>query len=663
MALWSALNQLGAETDLWPIQELEFDALSDVGIETSISHLIVLCSPAAADNFSVSRAINAFLDKRQRSEIFSILTSSMQTSDGMASSYPAMLRQEWRGGRLHPTKPIEPIADLRSGSESPTKVAYKILRAAGIKPAQKKWTISPTIGRISVAAGLALILLSTSAAVVEFNTVKKVRQEAALSEQFAVGLLGKLESKLSSKSRREVFSILGTDIINTAQSKNWVNLSGDELGRLGKLLHVVGDARTTDGNVEGAIEALTLAKKVTGQLLARSPNDLERLYDHSQSVFWLGNNALTLGKYVQAKESFREYSKYSEKLVLEEPRNQKYQAELAYSNSNNGIVLLYNGQANLALEQFSQAIQMYGNGLIDIGLVKGDSLANAYSWAAIASIASGNLRKATIFHKHEEQIWTGLLEVTPNSRSRQMKFASSLIRRASVFGDMGELSKAKEILQRADQILAHLSKSYPTDKRIQRKKLAVMRDRARIDLWQNKPLNALLANTIAQNIRIRDGNAIADYNRDFETGIIDLLNARIAYASKEFEKAHTLSVLATANFERNVHKGQLFRRHFVAEALYVQGEILLALGRADQANRAWITGFSYIKNTPPDHSLREDDTRAKLLQRLGNVKEAASLRVKLERAGYHRKESMPFTNEIEELSSSIAHLQKGELND
>ena len=411
------------------------------------------------------------------------------------------------------------------------------------------------------------------------------------------------------------------------------------------------------------MQALELASELTSRLMIKSPDDLEKVYDHSQSVFWLANHFYIHGDFSKAKPKYQKYSELSEKLVSSAPHNLKYKAELAYARNNSGMVLLFDGRAQPALEHFEQAIHLYNDGLLSSGEVRGDSLANAHGWAADASIEIGDLAMAEIHQIKGVAIWQGLVSVTSKSRSRRMKLANSLRKRALILCDMGKLNRAKQVLIEADNILTNLSAEYPNNQRISRQKLAVMRDRARIALWQGNIPLAQLANKMAKSIRVSGETAKADYGREFDTGKFDLLSAKIAYASNEFDEAYTFSLSAMTNFEKNIHKGQLFRKHYVAEALYVQGEALYAMGRQGEAKRAWAIGLEQFDDPLVTQSLRAKDTQAKLLWRLGKIKDANSIREKLVASGYARKESIPIWNDLGDISPSIASLQEEKANE
>lgn len=658
LALWARLDDSGVATDIWPIREADFNPRKKMTLDDTVTHLIVLCSPSAVQNFSVTKAIDLYLKKNRIGSVFPVLVSSAPDSNGIESSYPSMLRQKWQEGRLVAEKPIDPIADLRSGSMTMSLVAEKIMLALGVRAQKKPRKIPSLVREAAIAASLVLILGSTSIAVVQSKNAKMARMDAARSQQFSDRLLTDLESNLSSSARREVFSVVGGDVISATRGKRIAELPDEQLSQLSKLLHLIGDARTTDGDVDGAIEAFTLASDITSQLMTRFPDDLERMFDHSQSVFWLGNVEYVHGRFSKAKPFFQSYSDYSEKLIQAAPNNPKYIAELAYAKSNNGIVSLFEGDAGKASNQFSQAIRLYTSGLLDTGVVRGDSLANAYDWSARASVELGDLSEAEAFLNEEEKLWRGLVSVTPNNRTRHLKLANSLLSRAMVLIDRGKLETADRVLKGADQILSLLSSKYPDDHRILRKKLVVMRERTQIALWRGKIGIAQLTSTVAKKIRVGSESAKADYDREFSTGTYELLSARIAYAAGEFKTAHTFSVLAVASFERAVHGGQLYRKHYIAESMFVRGETLYALGQKNEAKRAWVIGLGYFDQSFANQNLRAKDTQAKLLWRLGKLADAKAIRKELIASGYGRKESIPVWKDQEELTSSVLSLKK-----
>ena len=128
------------------------------------------------------------------------------------------------------------------------------------------------------------------------------------------------------------------------------------LGRRARVLHLLGENRDRRGDLAGALSLFQEAAKSTGELLARAPNDPARIYDHAQSVYWVGYVAWRRGHDDEARQAFLDYQRLADRLVAIDPKNAAWRGEVVYANSDLGTVFLADGEAAAAEAAYRRAV-------------------------------------------------------------------------------------------------------------------------------------------------------------------------------------------------------------------------------------------------------------------------------------------------------------------
>ncbi|RYZ71343.1 MAG: TIR domain-containing protein [Lysobacteraceae bacterium] len=132
----------------------------------------------------------------------------------------------------------------------------------------------------------------------------------------------------------------------------------DALGRRARALHLVGEVRELRGNSEQALEAFRQAERTTAELLARDPDDTQRIFDHAQSVYWVGYIDWQRQQLDAAERSFREYDRLAARLVAREPDKRDWQKERASALTNLGVLFHERQRHAQAAANFRQALAM-----------------------------------------------------------------------------------------------------------------------------------------------------------------------------------------------------------------------------------------------------------------------------------------------------------------
>jgi tetratricopeptide (TPR) repeat protein len=126
----------------------------------------------------------------------------------------------------------------------------------------------------------------------------------------------------------------------------------------------------------------------TGELAARYPRDGQRIYDHAQSVYWVGYIARQRGQVAQAEASFRKYQALAQQLVRLDPNNVDWRVETAYAGVNLGVVYLESSRSAPALKAFVDARDAWAD-IVAARPELSTELATTWGWIAKASEALG----------------------------------------------------------------------------------------------------------------------------------------------------------------------------------------------------------------------------------------------------------------------------------
>ncbi|WP_394692380.1 hypothetical protein [Hyphobacterium sp.] len=649
LALWQALNALGysVELGLQP-SDLNSDQAGPT-ISRDATHLLLVASTASATSFFVSRSIDAFLKRRDISDVFTVWVQAPKgEQESQAAINPLLAYERHDKDGLLQLRREGPSAIGSISDDGADTVARRIASSLG-QPSlssTRQAAIIAAMAKVPSAWGAATI---AGVVAITFGIWGLSQQHAAdeaalqahLARQASRQMLANLDDTLSSQARREVFSRLSDDVIALTE-QDIHNVDSADLARQARLLQVIGEVRARDGDLIGAIDAYQDASDITEFLLNEAPGDPARIFDHAQSVFWIGDSALIAGDFDQASAYFETYAGLANQLVEIDAENPVYQAEWAYAQSNLGAVAIGRNERQFALEYFDRAIEGYQAGPIEAGIVSRRSLSNAYGWRAGPLRGLGRIEEAIASRSYEIEILEDLVRENPDSRHLREAWVNAFQARIDMRLDLGEVETAQSDLERVSPIIAALFEELPESRLIRRKYLENELLRAQIALYQGDTIRAqLIHNAASRDYTSGQGAALED-GRRIDLGHLDLLRARIALASGAYEASLTASIEAVADYEADLTDEGSRLRHFAAFAHFYAGEALLALGRQGDAEREWRRGLSEIEQIDPPRDLRADDVLGRLTYRLGDREEGRQRQQELIESGYARPDFVAF---------------------
>ena len=629
----------------------ELAAADDLGDEirealAASRFLIVLCSPHSAK----SRWTNAEIEAFKRSHPEGCVLAAIVAGEPFARDipgredeecFPPALTQKYdRRGR--PTgKRAEPLAaDLRdTGDGRRTGFLKLIAGMLGVgldELVQRETTHRQRRLAWLAAASLAGMAVTSTLAITAIQARDSARDQRREAEGLVAFMLGDLKDKLEPIGRLDALDGVGTRVLAYYSKQDASELSDGGLMQRARALSLTAQVAYLRGNFDTARRLYHEASAGTAEALRRSPDDPQRLFDHAQNVFWIGDLARQQGRIDHAETAYREYKRLADRMIAIEPDNLKYRMEVQYARVNLGIIAMRQ-------RRFAEAAGLFGSTLgpvesfAAIDPDNGDyqqTFSNGLGWFADAERARGNLDSAIA------------------ARQRQISFVNRVV--GGGIADVG----LRERLMPAHQGLGILLVwRGQREKGIEQFRLALAEaDRLRALEPANTSWNDLAANArleLARNLLAFDRRADAAQEtargcqaaaalraRDLKVSrwatlqtMCFSMRSRLALASGDRAQAVALAkqALAAARAERS--GDAVADRYKIAAASRLLGDALQRAGDVEGAMSAWSAGIAQLPRTAVETPL-EMDIRAQLLRRVGRAEQAHPIAAALASMGY-----------------------------
>ena len=247
------------------------------------------------------------------------------------------------------------------------------------------------------AAGVAMASVAIAALGIGTGVALWEAHEAQAQRDQAEGLIsymiGDLRKKLQPVGRLDVLDGVGAKALAYYAAQDLNRLDADSLGRRARTLHMIGDLAVQQGRLLEAQRDFAQAAATTSELLQRHPDDGQRIFDQSQSEFYVGYAAWQAGRLHDAEASFRRYDDMARRMVLVQPHNHDWMLERVFAEQNVAIVLLDLGRNEEALALSNQARAQIAD-LVKTHPEDSVSNANTIGWSARAQGALGHYDQA-----------------------------------------------------------------------------------------------------------------------------------------------------------------------------------------------------------------------------------------------------------------------------
>lgn len=397
-------------------------ALSDV-LRQALAEsqfLIVIASRAAVASKWVNEEIRQFKLLGRTAHVLAFIPPEAEGS--VAEIFPPPLRFDIHPDGTISNRPAEPVAaDARKSGDGRRLAKLKLV--AGLTCLPLDAIIRREAARRQRQLGIAAIAASALAIAMTFLAVAAVRGQAEAERQRAEAdgliefMLTDLRGQLEPVGRLEVLDSVGKRALAYYSGQKLDRLSADELGRRARALLLVGEVRDLRGDSDGALTAFREAERTTAELLTREPDNPDRMYDHAQSLFHLGNIAWQRQDMPTVEAKFMAYDALAARMVATDPDMPKWLQEQSYAHTNLGVFYRDSGQMEKAVERFGRAVEL-DERLLSAGGDAPDSdsryaLAQSLAWWSDGLRDTGRFAEARAARGREIALYDAMLAVDP----------------------------------------------------------------------------------------------------------------------------------------------------------------------------------------------------------------------------------------------------------
>ncbi|HEY0818151.1 MAG TPA: toll/interleukin-1 receptor domain-containing protein, partial [Rhizobacter sp.] len=396
--------------------------------------LIVVCTPDSARSPWVNREIIEFKKLHGERRVLALIARGEPFASDLPGReaeecFPPALRRALTPEGKAEGEALEPIAaDMRREGDGAHRATLKLLAGMlGVpfdelvrRDVQRRVRWLTALASASVAGVVVFAFLAVMAV--------QARNEAQYQRQQAEGLiefmLGDLRKKLEPVGRLEVLDSVGEKALGYYGGQDAGKLDATALGHRSRAMHLIGEIRDLRGQPIEAQKAFEQAAETTALLLAKAPDDPQRIFDHAQSVYWVGYAAWKRADGAAAEQSFREYLRLAERLVVLDSANPDWRAEVGFAHSNLGTVLLDMGRLGEAVAALTKA----GDAFVDLTAKRPElrfELAQTYGWLSDAHALAGNYRMALQEQRRKQAIF-GAVDPSEKNAVAQRGLLSSL---------------------------------------------------------------------------------------------------------------------------------------------------------------------------------------------------------------------------------------------
>lgn len=418
--------------------------------------LVVMASPAARASRWVDQEIALFRQLAPDRPIFCALIDGEPEQ-----AFPRALLEQ--GGQA-----FEPLAaDFRKGKDGSRLGLLKIVAGLSGEPLDRlvqRETQTRARRVMAVTAGLTLLSLILAALLVwALRQRAEAQRQRAEAEGMVEFMLTDLRDRLKGVGRLDVMDAVNKRAMeHYASETDLAVLPPDSLQRRAKLLTAMGEDDFEAGDYQNAKNEFIQSHRITNELLSRQNRSADRIYNHAQNEFWLGNLYFELKNSSKAREHWILYLHFSKQLTDIEPESTRSHQQFSDAEAN--ICALNQTEKNFSTSTINHcrgavlsAQKVAQNRPFDIESQL--ALANDIAWLADAVAGLNDLERAASIRLRQKQFTDSLTKQFPHdARIDQARMLAEigLAKALKLTADLPQSHAAALRAKRlADQLTAH----------------------------------------------------------------------------------------------------------------------------------------------------------------------------------------------------------------
>jgi tetratricopeptide (TPR) repeat protein len=601
--------------------------------------LIVLCSPAAAKSKWVNAEIDAFKRLHPDGCIVAAVVGGEPLSGDIRGREqeecfpPALLQKYNRHGKPTGQKAEPLAADLREGKGGRRlgflKIVAGILGVGLDDLVQRDHLRRQRRLALITIASIVGMLIAIALAVTAIRARDAARDERRQAESLIGYMLGDLKDKLEPIGRLDVLDGVGTRVLDYYKKQDTRSLSDQGLLQRSRALSLLAQVAYTRGNDDAATALYREAMAGTQEALDRSPDDPNKLFEHAQNVFWIGEIARKRGQLQPAEAAYGQYKALADRMVAIDPDNLRWRMEMAYANENLGITYFDERRFPESSRQFESAEpSMQSAASIDSGNATYQAeLANLLGWLAESQRAEGHIQAAIAIRERQigflDQRLAGPESTNVRLREEQIPAHEGL---GHLLASVGQLEPALAQLRTGASIADQLLMVEPTNAVWKRYAAATRLDLAKTLVAAGQDDEAAQVATVGCRL------ANAGQWRKLQTDCFTV-QARLALNSGSSGEAAALASQGV-RIARSGTGDPMSDPYLLAAAYRLLGDATKRAGDDAGAARAWEAGLAALPANTAERP-QEMYEREQLLRRLGRDDQARPITERLAQIGYH----------------------------
>ncbi|MCY7399058.1 MAG: toll/interleukin-1 receptor domain-containing protein [Sphingomonas bacterium] len=659
---------VGRETHLGPVprrllpifkdrEELAASGNLSDGLRNSLAaarSLIVIASPAAAGSRWVNEEVRAYKQMHGEAQVLVVIAAgepgaSATPGREAEECFPPAVRYRIGEDGTIGTEVAEPIAaDLREHGDGRRLAMLKLV--AGLtglrlddlvrREAQRRAQRMRWIAIVATVIALIMLVL-TIVAVRARGEAERQRAEAERQRAQADGLvefmLTDLRKKLEPVGRLDALDVVGQRALAYYAAQQPGSLDADALGRRSRALHLVGEVRNVRGDSEGALRAFRQAAATTAELLARSPDDGQRIFDQAQSVFWVGLIAYQRGLGTEAERNFRDYKRLADRLVTIDPANADWRMEVSYAETNLGTMMIDRGRYREAEQAFLRGLRVVEERLarkpndpaamIEVG--------TSLSWVGRAQEDQEDVDAAIATYRREIEMYRQALARDPRNmlaKRATIVARTSIGRKELARGDVTAALEPFRIAVRESAEMLRLEPANGAWRLASIKAQTNLSDALRFSGDASAAARAYADAQKSLDVLSASDRTNVDWNVSMQS-FLDLLGANLAQSSGSNELAGRLATRGVARLQPVARTNDEDNSYILASLSLIAGDAAVRLNRKDEALTAWRRASTMIGASTDQKSLKLA-VRYAADRRLGQSAKARSIAALLDKRGF-----------------------------
>ena len=210
-----------------------------------------------------------------------------------------------------PSDGVEPLAaDLRKQGDGWRLGFLKIVAGIADVPldALVQRDAARRLRRVMAVTGGALVALLAMIGMTIFalQSRNEAQRQQAEAEGLVEYMLTDLRSELKGVGRLDVMTDVNQRAMDYYEDQGDLSdMPAESLERRARILHAMGEDNETRGDLDQALAKFAEAHRVTAALLARDPENADRIFGHAQSEYWVGRVHELRGQWQSALPRYR----------------------------------------------------------------------------------------------------------------------------------------------------------------------------------------------------------------------------------------------------------------------------------------------------------------------------------------------------------------------